>query len=142
MRGFVAVRDVGPKAPAVIVVHERYGLVRHTRELAERFARDGYVAIAPDLYFKHPDQDALHRGDANCDVSDPNAVIALGAAIDALQAIPQADTARLAIMGICQTGRPPLVVAASRPIRAALVWYGAAQPRDWAINNNYPRALH
>src|SRR5258708_25712977 len=141
MRGFVAVRDVGPKAPAVIVVHERYGLVRHTRELAERFARDGYVAIAPDLYFKHPDQDALHRGDANCDVGDPDAVVALGAAIDALQAIPQADTARLAIMGICQTGRLPLVVAASRPIAAALVCYGAAPPRASAVNAKYPRPL-
>jgi carboxymethylenebutenolidase len=141
MPAFVAVPDGAAKAPAVVVVHERYGLVRHTRELAERFARDGYVAIAPDLYFKHPDQDALHRGDANCDVSDPDAVIALAATIDALQTIPQADTARLAIMGICQTGRLPLVVAASRPIAAALVWYGAAQPREWAVNAKYPRPL-
>ena len=61
---FVAVPEGGAKAPAVIVVHERYGLVRHIRELAERFARDGFVAVAPDLYFRHPDQEALHRGDA------------------------------------------------------------------------------
>ena len=141
MPAFVAVPDGAAKIPSVIVVHERYGFVRHTRDLAERFARDGYVAIAPDLYFKHPDQDALNRGDANCDVSDPDAVIALGAAINALQAIPQADTARLAIMGICQTGRLPLVVAASHPIAAALVWYGAAQPREWAVNSKYPRPL-
>jgi carboxymethylenebutenolidase len=33
------------------------------------------------------------------------------------------------------------VVAASRPIAAALVWYGAAQPREWAVNSKYPRAL-
>jgi carboxymethylenebutenolidase len=33
------------------------------------------------------------------------------------------------------------VVAASRPIAAALVWYGAAQPREWAVNKKYPRAL-
>src|SRR6266702_3479290 len=85
---FVAMPDGAAKAPAVIVVHERYGLVRHTRELAERFARDGFVAIAPDLYFKHPDQEALHRGDADFDVSDPDALIALGLTIDALQAIP------------------------------------------------------
>jgi carboxymethylenebutenolidase len=44
-------------------------------------------------------------------------------------------------MGVCQTGRLPLVVAASRPIAAALVWYGAAQPREWAVNSKYPRAL-
>ena len=54
MPAFVAVPDDAAKAPAVIVVHERYGLVRHTCDLAERFARDGFVAIAPDLYFTAP----------------------------------------------------------------------------------------
>ena len=141
MPAFVAVPDAAARMPAVIVVHERYGLVRHICDLAERFARDGFVAIAPDLYFQHPDQAALHRGDAGCDVADPDALVALGAAIDALHAIPQADTTRLAIMGICQTARLPLVVAAGRPIAAALVWYGAAQPREWAVNDKYPRAL-
>jgi carboxymethylenebutenolidase len=138
---FIAVPDGAAKAPTVIVVHERYGFVRHTSDLAERFAHDGFVAVAPDLYFRHPDQEALHRGDANCDVSDPDALIALGAVIDMLAAIPQADPGRLAIMGICQTGRLPLVVAASRPIGAALVWYGAAQPREWAVTGKYPRPL-
>lgn len=138
---FVAAPDGAAKAPAVIVLHERYGFVRHTRDLAERFARDGFVAVAPDLYFRHPNQEALHRGDANCDVSDPDAVTALSAAIDSLKAIPQADSTRLAIMGVCQTGRLALVVAASRAISAALVWYGAAQPREWAVNGKYPQAL-
>ncbi len=86
-------------------------------------------------------QEALHRGDANCDVPDPDALIALEAVIDMLTTIPQADTGRLAVMGICQTGRLPLVVAAARPIGAALVWYGAAQPREWAVNSKYPRPL-
>jgi carboxymethylenebutenolidase len=141
MPAFVAAPDGAAKAPAVVVLHERYGFVRHTRDLAERFARDGFVAIAPDLYFRHPDQEALHRGDANCDVSDPEAAIALGAAIDAVTTIPQADPTRLAIMGVCQSARLPLVVAALRPIAAALVWYGAAQPREWAVSGKYPRAL-
>jgi carboxymethylenebutenolidase len=138
---FIAVPDGAAKAPVVIVVHERYGFVRHTRDIAERFASDGFVAVAPDLYFAHPDQAALHRGDANCDVADPDALTALEAVIDALAAIPQADTGRLAIMGVCQTARLPLVVAAARPVGAALVWYGAAQPREWAVTGKYPRPL-
>jgi carboxymethylenebutenolidase len=138
---FIAVPDRVAKAPCVIVIHERYGFVRHTRDLAERFASDGFVAAAPDLYFAHPDQEALHRGDANCDVADPEALIALEAVIDMLSSIPQADTGRLAVMGVCQTGRLPLVVAAARPIGAALVWYGAAQPREWAVSRKYPRPL-
>jgi carboxymethylenebutenolidase len=138
---FIAVPEHVAKAPCVVVIHERYGFVRHTRDLAERFASDGFVAAAPDLYFAHPVPEALHRGDANCDVPDRDALIALEAVIDMLTAIPQADTGRLAVMGVCQTGRLPLVVAAARPIGAALVWYGAAQPREWAVNSKYPRPL-
>jgi carboxymethylenebutenolidase len=138
---FFAAPDHVASSPCVILIHERYGFVRHTHDLAERFASDGLVAAAPDLYFAHPDQEALHRGDANCDVADPDALAALESVIDMLTTVRQADTGRLAVMGVCQTARLPLVVAASRPIRAALVWYGAAQPREWAVNAKYPRAL-
>jgi len=141
MPAFLAIPEGASPMPAVIVIHERYGLTRHICELAQRFAADGYVAIAPDLYFRHPDQDALHRGDAGCDVSDPDALRALEAVVEALARETSADLARLAVMGICQTARLPLVLAAARPIGAALVWYGAAQPREWEVNKKYPRAL-
>jgi len=145
MPAFLAVPEGAGKArdllPAVIVIHERYGLTRHICELAERFAADGTIAIAPDLYFRHPDQAALHRGDAGCDESDPEALDALAAVAAALARETPADPARLAAMGICQTARLPLVLAASRPLAAALVWYGAAQPREWQVNGKYPRAL-
>ncbi len=131
----------GKARPCVIVVHERYGLVRHIKEIAERFAREGYVAIAPDLFFKHPDPDALHRGDSGYEMTDPEAIIGLDASIDALAQVPNADVSRLAAMGICQTGRHPLVLAAHRPMSAALVWYGSAQPREWVVNARYTRAL-
>ena len=141
MPAFLAVPEGAASAPAVIVIHERYGLVQHIRDLARRFAADGFVAIAPDLYFRHPDQAALHRGDAGCDISDPDAVQVLESVFDALAQEHSADPARLAVMGICQTARLPLVLATSRPIGAALVWYGAAQPREWQVNAKYPRAL-
>jgi len=129
------------KSPVVIVMHERYGLVRHTRDIAVRFARDGYLAVAPDFFFKHPDRDALHRGDSSYEMSDDEAVVRLTEVVDALASISGADSGRIAVMGVCQTGRHPLVLAASRPIAAVLVWYGAAQPREWAVNNKYPRPL-
>ena len=141
MPAFLAVPPGADAAPAVIVIHERYGLTRHICELAERFAADGYVAVAPDLYFRHPDQAALHRGDVGCDVGDPQACDALAAVIDALARETAADRTRRAAMGICQTARLPLVLAAARPLAAALVWYGAAQPREWQVNGKYPRAL-
>src|SRR5262249_2999042 len=114
------------KAPAVVLMHERYGPVQHTCDLAARLARDGFALIAPDFFHKHPDQAALHRGDVGYELTDPEAVGYLDAAIAELGALPQVDRSRIAVMGVCQTGRHPLVLAAQRPIAAALVWYGAA----------------
>lgn len=41
--------------PVMVLLHERYGLVDHTRDGAIRFAADGHVAIAPNLFFREPD---------------------------------------------------------------------------------------
>lgn len=127
--------------PCVVVIHERYGLVRHIKEIADRFAEEGFAAIAPDLFYKHPDPDALHRGDSGYEMTDPEALIGLDAAIDVLAREGAADLRFLAAMGICQTGRHPLVLAAHRKMSAALVWYGSAQPREWVVNARYTRAL-
>src|SRR5437867_11244992 len=50
--------------PAVVLGHERYGLVQHTLDLAAKFASHGYVAIAPDMASHwEGDKEALNRGD-------------------------------------------------------------------------------
>ncbi len=46
-------RADGPR-PAVIVIHEIFGLVDHTKDVANRFAREGYVALAPHLFGTPP----------------------------------------------------------------------------------------
>jgi dienelactone hydrolase len=103
---FLAVPETDRRGPAIVLMHERYGLVQHTRDLTERYARDGYVCIAPDFFHKHPDQAALHRGEVGYDISDPEAVAFLEAAIDHLIALPWVDASRIAVTGVCQTGRP------------------------------------
>ena len=138
---FLAVPATAAKAPAIVLMHERYGLVQHTRDLAQRFARDGYVCIAPDFFYKHPDQAALHRGEVGYDITDPEAVAYLNAAIAELIELPQVDASKIAVKGVCQTGRHPLVLAAERPLAAALVWYGAASQREWQASARYPKPL-
>jgi carboxymethylenebutenolidase len=138
---FIAIpAGVGPH-PVIVLLHERYGLVEHTRDLARRHAREGFVCIAADYFFKHPDQAALHRGDVGYDMTDPESVEYMNAAIAALDSEPRADLERIAVMGVCQTGRHPIVLAAQRKISAALVWYGAAQEREWQVNARYPVGL-
>jgi carboxymethylenebutenolidase len=130
------------KVPAIVLMHERYGLVQHTRDLAARFARDGFVCLAPDFFHKHPDQEALHRGDVGYPLKDGEAIEYLDAAVGELCALPQVDAEKIAVKGVCQTGRHPLVLAAERGnIAAALVWYGAANAREWEPNERYIKPL-
>ncbi len=41
--------------PAIVVIHEAWGLVEHTKDVADRFAREGYVALAPNLFSSDPE---------------------------------------------------------------------------------------
>ena len=45
--------------PAILVIHEAWGLTDHIKDVADRFAREGYVALAPDLYSSDPQMAAL-----------------------------------------------------------------------------------
>jgi carboxymethylenebutenolidase len=133
---FLARPDAPGPYPTIILLHERYGLVQHTRDLAVRFAAEGQVALAPNLYFRAPNQEAVARGEETVQVSDEQVTQDTGACIDYLKGVQPADTRRLAVMGVCATGRHPLVVAAARPeISACVVFYGAAYRREWVPND-------
>src|SRR5882672_9529288 len=116
-------------AGAVVILHERYGLVRHTLDLAQRLARDGYVALAPNLFSRwHGDAQALERGEARVTLPDAEIAAVIDQALDFLKAHPRVDASRIALMGVCQSGRYPLVVASRRrDLAACVVLYGGAQ---------------
>lgn len=102
MPAFVAVPEGGaPHHPCVVLLHERYGLVQHSKDLAARFASEGTMCIAPDLFHMHPDQEALHRGDASCEPTDTAVAAHMDAAIEVALTRFSADPARLAVMGVC-----------------------------------------
>jgi carboxymethylenebutenolidase len=127
--------------PIVVLMHERYGLVRHTEDLARRCAADGYVACAPNFFFRHPDQAALTAGNSRYDMTDPESVTSLESVLAFLETNRLGDLRKIAVAGFCQTGRHPLVFAARRPIQAAVVWYGAAAPREWEVTKVQPQPL-
>jgi carboxymethylenebutenolidase len=125
----------------VILMHERYGLVHHTRDQAVRCARDGYAVLAPNFFFRHPDHATLNAGNSRYDMTDPESVELIKAALATLAGYPAADTTKVTVAGYCQTGRHPLIFAAEVPINAAVVWYGAASKREWQVNKLQPRPL-
>jgi carboxymethylenebutenolidase len=121
----------------MVLLHERYGLMDHTRDVAIRLASDGHLALAPNLFFREPDQGAIARAEARAEVSDEQVCGDISGALDYLKDVPGADLARVAVMGVCQTGRFPLVYTASpaaRDIAACVVFHGAAYPREWVLN--------
>jgi len=141
MPAFLAHPATGGPYPTIILMHERYGLVRHTRDQAMRCARDGFAVLAPNFFFTHPQPGKLNAGDARYDMTDSESVALIKTAIAALKDHRVADLGRLAIAGYCQTGRHPLVFAAEVPIGAAVVWYGAAAKREWQANAAQPKPL-
>jgi carboxymethylenebutenolidase len=135
--GWVAVPDhPGPDVPTpvVIVCHERYGVVRHTVELTEKFAAAGFVAVAPDFY---ADMDLSDRHERLPDVDDATALRHLDAAIAyATPLSPSAGGAPVAIVGICRTGSYGILASAERDdIAAVVMLYGGAQPREYEVGD-------
>ena len=120
---------------AVILGHERYGLVRHTLDLTAKLAASGYVGIAPDMYSRWDgDKEALNRGDIMVPIRDNDICSYMGASLDYLLEHPDVDNARIAAMGVCQSGEYPLVLNSSRPeISANVVVYGGAQAAVWEL---------
>src|SRR6266699_1024813 len=141
MPAFLAYPKAAGRYPVVVLMHERYGLVAHAKDLARRCAADGYVALAPNFFFRHPDQKALNAGNDRYDMTDPESVVLLKSALAALRNMAFTDMSKVAVAGYCQTGRHPLVLAAEERIQAVVVWYGAASRREWEVNAIQPRPL-
>src|SRR4030095_9386465 len=83
MPAFLAHPTGGGPFPTVILMHDRYGLVKHTRDHAMRSARDVFAVRARIFFFPHPAQPMLNAGDSRYDMTDPESVelikVALGA---------------------------------------------------------------
>jgi carboxymethylenebutenolidase len=135
-------RETAP-AGAVVVLHERYGLVQHTLDLAERLAQDGYVALAPDLFSRWKgDAQALRAGRARVVLPDAEVAAVIDAALDCAKAHPRVAPGRLVLMGVCQSGRYPIVVGSRRrDLAACVVFYGASQQRDWQVTELQPTPM-
>lgn len=135
---FLAQPESGGPYPCIVILHERYGLVQHTEDLAERLAGAGYVVLAPDLFYAYPDQEALHRGDVGVIPRDEEVVAAIDDVLPHAKNARTSDPAKLGLIGICQTGRYAIVYGSQRPLQAAVTLYGAAQARDWPPSEKQP----
>ena len=127
--------------PVVLVIEEIFGVHEYIQDVCRRLAREGYYAIAPELYARIADLSGMT--DAAVIVRDviskapDNRMLADLDAAAAFAGTEGGDTARLAVTGFCRGGRNTWLYAAHNPaLRAAVGWYGpvggtpsAIQPR-------------
>ncbi len=109
---FAPVEGPGPN-PGVVVIHEAYGLNDNIRDVAERFAREGYAALAVDLFSTGPRAVCMARV-MNGMLLRPlrNGVVAdLHTALAFLGARPEVDGDRLGAIGFCMGGAYALQLA-------------------------------
>jgi len=141
--GYLAVPEGDGKRPAVIQLHERYGIVKHTTDIAERLAANGYVTLAPDMFSRFTgNRDAVAAGDEGVGIRDDEALVDLDECVRYLRGLDRVDGERIVVMGVCQTGRQPLLAAAHRDdLRGAVVFYGGIYQRDWEPHEERPTSV-
>jgi carboxymethylenebutenolidase len=134
--GAMPVYVAEPTAPgrraAVIVIMEAFGLNAHIEDVTRRIAAEGYVALAPDIYWRSlPDNkvgyDELPKAIGLMQkVNDAKVVKDLGGALDWLAKRPNVNGAKIGVTGFCMGGRLAFLLAAELPslIAAAAPFYG------------------
>ena len=122
--GYLAVPAAGG-GPGVIVLQEWWGLVDHIKDVADRFAAEGFVALAPDLY----------RGESTTSPDDAGKLMMaldigrvekdLRGAVRYLQGCAEVTTAKVGTVGFCMGGQLSLYAACENPaVGACVVFYG------------------
>ena len=136
IRGFLArpasSEPKGEARPAVVILHEWWGLNDHMKDLARRFAGAGYVALVPDLYSRIGSKVTADGAEAAklMDAVSSQAVLRdLNAASTFLKTQPFVDPLRLGIVGFCMGGTFALTQAGhNSDLKAAVVFYGKVPP--------------
>jgi carboxymethylenebutenolidase len=132
MNAYVAIPEGTAKAPGMLVFQEIFGVNPNIRDIAERFARLGYMAIAPELFhrtapgFVGPYSD-LQACMPHMQAMTPEGNIAdARAAFDWLEKNPRVAPNATASIGFCMGGRVSLLANSVLPLRAAISFYGTA----------------
>ncbi len=111
------------KGPGLIVIQEWWGLVPHIKEVADRFAAEGYAALAPDLYHGKSTTEPDEAGKMMMAMKMDEAAQDMSGAYDYLKA-HSACTGKVGSVGFCMGGGLSLYIATLKPVDACVIYYG------------------
>jgi len=134
------------KAPVVLVVHEIFGVHEHIRDVCRRLAKQGYFAVAPDLFFRQGDVSQLTdsrqiRSMVVSKVPDAQVMSDLDATMSFAKASGAGDVSRAALTGFCWGGRITWLYAAhasAAALKAGVAWYGRLVGDKGAVTPRNP----
>jgi carboxymethylenebutenolidase len=133
--GYLAAPE-GGAGPGVLVIQEYWGLVDHIKDVADRFAGEGFTALAPDLYHGATATEPDEAGKLMMSMNVEQAAKDLSGAVNLLQ--ERSGRNDIGVVGFCMGGGLALVAGTVRPdaVKAVVPFYGlvpwpSAQP-DWS----------
>ncbi len=154
MDAYRAMPASGTGFGTILVVQEIFGVHAHIADMCRRFAKAGYYAIAPELYFRQGDAKSYTEipkliAEVVAKVPDEQVMGDLDASVAFAKGEGKADTAKLGITGFCWGGRITWLYDAYNPaVKAGVAWYGRVvgdatpltpkHPVDIANNLNGP----
>jgi carboxymethylenebutenolidase len=144
MPAYRAMPAKGKNFPVALVVQEIFGVHEHIKDVCRRFAKLGYLAVAPSLYFRQGDTTQLKMEDVMkvvARVPDEQVMSDLDSTVAWARATGRSDAKRVGITGFCWGGRIVWLYSAhSRELDAGVAWYGRLVARtDQPANPLTPR---
>ncbi len=133
----------GNNFPVILVIHEIFGVHEHMQDVVRRFAKLGYLAIAPQLFVRQGDVSQLSSVDEIrpivATVPDAQVLSDLDATLAWAVSSAQGDGDRVGITGFCWGGRITWLYAAHNPtIKAGVAWYGRLEGDSTALTPQHP----
>jgi len=139
-----AMPATGGPFPIVLLVHEIWGVHEYFQDVCRRFAKEGYCAVAPELFARQGDASkiadipAILR-DIVSKVPDAQVMSDLDAAAAWAAKSSKGDANELAITGFCWGGRKVWLYAAHNPqLKAGVAWYGRVVGAASELNPKHP----
>jgi len=130
--------------PLVLVVHEIFGVHEHIKDVCRRFAKAGYMAVAPELFARQGDvskeKDFNKIFEVVNKVPDAQVISDLDACVAWAKSSGKLDGDKIAITGFCWGGRIVWLysAAAKSNVKAGVAWYGRLSNAQNALQTKSP----